>query len=320
MGEAALDWARDGADWPHRERSRFVTAAGLRWHVQHWPAPAHSDAPCVVLLHGTGAASHSWRDVAPRLAARAEVIALDLPGHGFTSAPAPERRDGVYPLPCMARAVAALLAALGARPALLVGHSAGAAIALQMVLDTSVRPRAVLGLNAALLPMGGPLWPVMAGSARWLAGRAWVTQGLARRARQPELVRQLIEGTGSSLDAGGQALYARLVRSPEHLASTLAMMAHWELPPLLARLASLRTPLQLLVGEGDRTVPAWQSRHVWHRLPIGARLPLIALPGLGHLAHEEDPDAAVAAMSALLHEPGRTGPLQWLAQRPVTGR
>jgi magnesium chelatase accessory protein len=316
MGEAALDWARDGAAWPHRAHSRFVDAAGLRWHVQHWPAPAHSGAPCVVLLHGTGASSHSWRALAPRLANRAEVVALDLPGHGFSGAPAPERRAAVFTLPSMARGVAALLATLGQRPALIVGHSAGAALALQMVLDTSVRPRAVLALNAALLPMGGPLWPVMASSARWIAGREWITRGLARRAQQPALVRQLIDGTGSRLDDEGQALYARLVQSPAHVASTLAMMAHWELPPLLARLPALRTPLQLLVGEGDRTVPPWQSRHVWHRLPLGTRLPLIALPGLGHLAHEEDPDAVALAVDALLREPAREGSLRW----PATGR
>ena len=29
-----LDWATDGADWPNRQASRFVEAAGMRWHVQ----------------------------------------------------------------------------------------------------------------------------------------------------------------------------------------------------------------------------------------------------------------------------------------------
>ncbi|MGD9027768.1 MAG: alpha/beta hydrolase, partial [Methyloceanibacter sp.] len=29
-----LDFARDGEDWPNREASRFVEAAGLKWHVQ----------------------------------------------------------------------------------------------------------------------------------------------------------------------------------------------------------------------------------------------------------------------------------------------
>ena len=59
-----LDWATDGADWPNREASRFVEAAGLRWHVQVMGA-----GPVLLLLHGTGASTHSWRDVMPKLAA-----------------------------------------------------------------------------------------------------------------------------------------------------------------------------------------------------------------------------------------------------------
>ena len=69
----ALDWSRDGATWPHHERSRFVQAAGLRWHVQQFPGP-QADSPSVLLLHGTGASSHSWRDLAPLLAQRFEVL------------------------------------------------------------------------------------------------------------------------------------------------------------------------------------------------------------------------------------------------------
>ena len=51
---AGLRWERDGLDWPHRQASRFVEAAGLRWHVQQFPVPG---APLALLLHGTGAAA-----------------------------------------------------------------------------------------------------------------------------------------------------------------------------------------------------------------------------------------------------------------------
>ena len=39
-----LDWQRDGPGWPHADRSRFVQAGGLRWHVQRF-APAQTGAP-----------------------------------------------------------------------------------------------------------------------------------------------------------------------------------------------------------------------------------------------------------------------------------
>lgn len=77
------DWNVEGRDWPNRGSSRFVEAGGLRWHVQ-----VMGEGPALLLLHGTGAATHSWRDIAPLLAKTHTVVAMDLPGHGFTAMPA----------------------------------------------------------------------------------------------------------------------------------------------------------------------------------------------------------------------------------------
>ena len=66
----------------------------------------------MLLLHGTGAATHSWRGLAPLLATHFTLIAPDLPGHGFTQTPS----DPGLSLPGMARLVAALLAELASRP------------------------------------------------------------------------------------------------------------------------------------------------------------------------------------------------------------
>ena len=95
-----LDFQTDGADWPNREASRFVKAAGMRWHVQ-----VMGQGPALLLLHGTGSSTHSWRDVMPLLATRYTVIAPDLPGHAFTN-PAP---GGSLSLPGMSGAIAMLL-------------------------------------------------------------------------------------------------------------------------------------------------------------------------------------------------------------------
>ena len=94
---AQLVFERDGRDWPNRNASRFVLAAGLQWHVQMM-----GEGPVILLLHGTGSSTHSWRDLMPHLAKNFEVIAPDLPGHAFTSMPS---RDG-FTLPGMARGLA----------------------------------------------------------------------------------------------------------------------------------------------------------------------------------------------------------------------
>jgi magnesium chelatase accessory protein len=288
-----LDWERDGPQWPHAEHSRFVQAAGLRWHVQQFPGPA-PDAPCLLLLHGTGASTHSWRDLAPLLAHRYQVIAPDLPGHAFTGLPPQGVGSPQLSLPGMAQALGDLLQVLQREPVWVVGHSAGAAIAIRMCLDGLVAPQRLAGLNAALLPLGGLAGPLFSPVAKLMAAAPLASKLFAWRARNPTVLQRLLASTGSSLDVAGTALYQRLVSSPAHAQGALGMMANWDLPTLAAALPQLALPMDLLVGTRDRTVPPNQGAQVMDRLGPTARGSLIRLDGLGHLAHEEAP-ARVAA-------------------------
>jgi magnesium chelatase accessory protein len=278
-----LDWARDGHDWPHHAASRFVDAGGLRWHVQRFGPAATPQAPVVLLLHGTGAATHSWRGLAPRLAAFFEVIAPDLPGHGFTAMPS----EHLLSLPGMADGITSLVHVLGKPPALIVGHSAGAAIGARMSLDDRGATRGLIALNGALLPLGGLPGRVFSPAAQLLAATGLAPRLFARLAAGPTVVDRLLRGTGSSIDAAGRHAYATLIRSPGHVAATLGMMARWDLARLERELPGLSAALLLLAGERDPTVPPVQSELIAERLP-GAVLEV--LPGLGHLAHEERPD------------------------------
>lgn len=313
-----LDWSRDGPHWPHAERSRFVEAAGLRWHVQAWntetaSTPAEAPSPThLVLLHGTGASTHSWRSLAPLLAASAAVpvLALDLPGHGFTRAPEGDAeqvplpdgsRTSVWSLPGMAQAVTVLLQSLGVHRPVFIGHSAGAAVAIQMVLQGNWGQPPIVALNPALLPMSGWAGPLFSPVAKLLATSTLVPQWFSRRAASPGVLQRLIDGTGSQLDPLGMALYGRLVRSPEHAAGALRMMANWDLGALSRQLRQLRAPLHLVVGSNDKTVNPVQAQRVGSLLPPGARLPVVTLAGLGHLAHEEAPERVSAVISQALH-------------------
>ena len=197
----------------------------------------------------------------------------------------------------MAAALAALLDTLAVVPDTIVGHSAGAAIAARLCLDHAVPARTLVSLNGAWLPWGGLAGAVFPPAARLLAWNApWVAPLFARRARRPEPLRRLIDGTGSSLDAAGAAYYQRLIGDPRHVAAALRMMASWDLVPLARDLPRLRPALHLLVGETDRTVPPDQAWAVKERLPGAA---LTRLPGLGHLAHEEQPQRVAALIEAV---------------------
>lgn len=277
-------WTADGRDWPNRAASRFLRAGGLDWHVQ-----VAGQGPVVLLLHGTAAATHSWREILPRLAEHATVVAPDLPGHGFTGMPG----DIGLSLPGMARLVESLLDTLGLAPDIAVGHSAGAAVALRMVLDGRIAPRSVVSLNGALTPLGEEHAAFFTRAARMLVGLPFVPRLFAWRAADRAVAERLLRDTGSRIDARGVDLYARLFRRAGHLSGALRMMANWDLRPLLRDLPRLHSDLLLVVGENDRTIPASKARRIAALVPQ-ARIE--TLPGLGHLAHEERPELASALL------------------------
>ncbi len=279
-----MSWEREQGSWPNRESSRFVQAAGIRWHVQQ-----SGSGPVLLLVHGTGASTHSWRDLLPILAEQYTVIAMDLPGHGFTGRvdAARSSMDG------MSESLAALLGVLQADPVQCAGHSAGAAILCRMALDGRIAPRSIASINGAFFPLYGAASVFFSPIAKLLNATPLVPRLLARFGEDPARVRRLLDGTGSRLDAAGEDLYARLVRDPNHIAGALAMMGNWDLHAFERRLPDLKTPLTLIAADNDRTVVPQQALRVRELLPAAT---LIRLPGLGHLAHEEAP----AAVSRLL--------------------
>jgi magnesium chelatase accessory protein len=277
---SAPRWEVEGRSWPNRAASRFVQVGRLRWHVQ---IMGPDDAPVLLLLHGTGAASHSWRDLAPLLATRFRVVAPDLPGHGFTTG----RPAGGLAMAAMARATGDLMKALALDPAVVVGHSAGAAIAVRMAIDGVARPRAIVGLCAALLPIQGLAGVLFPSLARLLFVNPLAPHVFAQMARKPgETARFLARSTGSAIDAAGVACYESLFATPGHCAGAVTMMADWDLPGLRRDLARLDLPVLLVHGAADAAIPL---THAHHATTIMANARLVPLPDLGHLAHEEKP-------------------------------
>jgi magnesium chelatase accessory protein len=272
-------WERDGRDWPNRAASRFVSAGGLRWHVQ-----VMGDGPVLLLLHGTGAATHSWRDLMPLLATHFTVVAPDLPGHGFTSAPAAPQG---YSLPGVAREVAALLRELGVSPANIVGHSAGAAIGIRMCLDGAVAPAALISLNGALFPFPGVTNDLFGPAARFLASTPLTAWAVTLFAGTKPSVDRLLQSTGSRIDAAGSRYYARLVGNAGHVRGALALMANWDLRTLVRDMTKLTPRLILVTGTRDGMVPSADAYRVRTAVP---KAEVVALRGLGHLAHEERPE------------------------------
>ncbi len=276
-------------DWP------FAAATRLRrGPVHRWALATTGQGPDLLLLHGTGGAGMSFRGLAPALPGRRLWIP-DLPGHGFTTL----GRRGRSGLDAMAEDLWALMDAEGAAPAAVIGHSAGAAVALRMA---EMRPlRAVVGINAALGHFEGAAGVVFPVMARVLAALPLVPSFFSWTTSSERQVASLLASTGSPLDDAGRALYRRLVARPAHVDGALAMMADWRIDPLLARLPALDAPVLLLTAARDGAVPPRVSSAAAARMPRALHRDL---GPFGHLVHEEAPDAVAAAILPFLDAHG----------------
>jgi pimeloyl-ACP methyl ester carboxylesterase len=239
----------------------------------------------LVLLHGIGSAREAWDPVIPALAARFDVLAVDLPGFG-DSDPLPV---GVEPSPAaLAVSVAGLLDDLGVTVPHVAGNSLGGWVALELA---AVRPVASLALlsPAGLWRGRTPLYDrVSLRASRWLAkhltrplshlmtysvGRAVVLgQTHGRPARiSPEYARMAVRAlaTGPGFDAVMTATESR-----HYLAG----------PPIEA-------PVTVAFGSRDRLLLRRRSRHL-DQLPPGTRVQTLA--GCGHVPMADDPGAVAA--------------------------
>ena len=206
----------------------------MRWHVQ-----VMGEGPVLLLLHGTGAATHSWRDLMPLLAAHFTVSRPICPG--TASPPAAGRRPVDAGDGASGRRIAGR--ARRSTPALIVGHSAGAAIALRMALDAPWRRRARWSGSTPRccrfpdLPRGC--------SRRW---RGCCSSIRSRRMifsrHRPHTGRGRRASCRAAPDRGsmrrGSDFYGRLFATPAQCAGAITMMADWDLDTLKRDLPRVR--------------------------------------------------------------------------------
>lgn len=275
------------ADWPMRDRSRMIRCRPHVWHVQ-----SVGQGPDVLLLHGAAASGHSFHRLMAHLPGY-RLIAPDLPGQGYTRAGGHLRMG----LDAMADDLGALCADQDWRPVAIIGHSAGAAVALRMAEIMPRPPRAVVGINAALGPFDGFAGWLFPKLARAMATGPFAAAVVTKLSSSRPQVARLLTGMGSPLDAEGVEMYRRLVSRTRHIEGTLGMMAQWQLEPLLERLPQIAVPTLLITAAGDKAVPPRVSVEATERMP---RARHVALPRWGHLVHEEAPEEVAAQILPFL--------------------
>lgn len=260
-----------------------VRGTRLRWFVA-------GSGPSLALIHGFGGAASNWALVAPPLAAGCRVLVPELPGHGGSSAlPGPPERLDPY---------ADRMAALLDEPAVVVGHSLGAVVALRMALR---HPEVVRGL---VLAGAAGIGSGTRRSQRALTLVSLVQPGkrisrLRRAVAQSALLRRLAFGFVNVADARALdpvAVEGFLTGSALHTDVRAAGDALVRTDPRLD-LERLRCPALVLHGARDVQVPLRDAFEYARRL----RAPLRVIADCGHLLIGERPRAVVDAIYAFLH-------------------
>jgi pimeloyl-ACP methyl ester carboxylesterase len=232
--------------------------------------------PPLVLLHGAGGSRLHWPRELRRLNI-ADVYALDLPGHGKSEG-AGRQSVAEY----AARVLEWIKDAWVQRP-VLVGHSMGGAIALQAALEA---PAAVSGL-------------VLIGSGARLRVAQPILDGSSREETLAQAVDVFVDWSYSeNAPRALRELSARSVRETRAAALHNDFLACDKFD-VMGRLGEVRAPALVMCGSEDRLTPEKYSRYLADHLP-DARL--VVLPGAGHMAMLEQPQAAAEAVLAFLRE------------------
>ncbi|MEK4032837.1 alpha/beta hydrolase [Methylocystis sp. IM3] len=109
---------------------------------------AHGAGPALLLLHGFGETHVAWHKIAPALAGRFSVVAMDLRGYGWSAAPDSEKGDA-YTKREMAGDAVKVMEALGHVQFALAGHDRGARVGFRLGLDHPGRLTKLALLNIA---------------------------------------------------------------------------------------------------------------------------------------------------------------------------
>ncbi|WP_431284608.1 alpha/beta fold hydrolase [Humitalea sp. 24SJ18S-53] len=241
------------------------------------------DGPPLVLLHGLFGAAANWGAIQKALSASYRVIALDLRNHGQSP------RGPSMDYAAMAVDVAETLAAMGARPATVIGHSMGGKVAMALaVADPGAVSRLVV---ADIAPVAYP--PIQRGFLAAMQGLA-LDPGLTRRAADAALAQTVPE-------AGIRAFLLQSLRFE-------GAVPHWRLglvelaagmPAIEAAPPGGRFDGPVLVLAGEKSDYIRPEHHALFRGLFPAAT-FATVPLAGHWVHAENPAGFLGLVTAFL--------------------
>ncbi len=277
--------------------AEFVDLAGIQVRVERasYSGDCKCEAPLIVLMHGFGASTFSWREVIAPLSAFGEVIAYDRPGFGFTERPTTWVGVNPYGFEGNFKIVDEIIAKYGKdRKVILVGHSAGGQLASEYARLNPTKVEGLVLVDPAILTTGGGA-----------EGFEWLYQIPQIQKLGPILV--------SSIATSGDDLLRESFFDKAQLTTAVYDGYHrplkiegWEQGfwnfataprknQLADNLDKISTPTLLISGDHDTVVPTADTVKL-EKLIKGSSLVLIK--NSAHLPQEEQPEAFMEAISS----------------------
>lgn len=255
--------------------SRHARVDGVRVHYKS----IGSGPRAVVLVHGWTCDLQFWKRQVAALSARARVVALDLPGHGFSDKPALD-----YTMPFLGRAVAAVLQDAGVEEAALVGHSMGALV-IRHAFD------AAPGRVRALVVVDGSLRPHFRTAEEGQRFRE------PFRADYPAALQRAVGFLAEGMRPDDRAwVAAHMAATPRHVALSAQEHMH---DPASYPSARVSVPLGAVMARSDH----WQGYEAFLR-GLSPRVDYRDLPGVSHFLMMDAPAAFDAALLGVLESQG----------------
>jgi pimeloyl-ACP methyl ester carboxylesterase len=252
----------------------------------------------VVLLHGLGGSVYSWRFIAPALARRHRVIAIDLKGFGSSD----KAFDQAYSAADQARLVARFLQRRGLTGVTLVGHSFGGQVALLTALELKARDPARISrlvlIDAPALPQ--QLSPIVALMQAPIVPYALLTltpPGLVTRLALTPSPMVPVRRSYTNTDADAYAAPFEDPAARHAYIQTSRQIAPPNLSQIVRHYPALRQPTLLVWCARDEVVPVATGRAL-ARMLRNARLD--ELDGCNHSPPDENPYGLLRSLTRFL--------------------
>lgn len=280
---------RANAKWP--PLGRFIEADGATLHVRE---AGQAGAPRMLLIHGASSnLLELWGPLANEFAPLHRVIAYDRPGLGHST----RARRKAHALASQAHCAARVLQATGDGPAIIVGHSLGAAVALRLALDHPNLVRGLVLIAPACNPYPGKntWWARL--SATPVLGDLFC--GLLIPWLAPMLAHASVANNfwpaATPVNYANDAGLGLIFRPQAFQASARDVVAtNSEFAAQAPRYSDLFTPTLIITAEKDRIVsPKRHARALAAALPAAE---LVIAPDTGHMPHRLRTDLVIAAI------------------------